>query len=169
MSESSPSRSKLKNYLIEKRHQVTDSMPKFRPKSVEPLPHKRIGVAVISNQQGCILIDRRKPQGEMAGLWEFPGGKIEANETVEECIAREIWEELAIEILVGDRLLEIYHVYETFKVTLFVHDCQYLSGEPQPLECEEIRWVSPSQLNDYQFPQANSQIIDTLQTRGTVR
>ncbi len=134
-----------------------------------PLPHKQIGVAVIINQQGCILIDRRKPQGEMGGLWEFPGGKIEANETVEECIVREIREELAIEIAVCDRLIEINHTYDTFKVTLFVYHCQYLSGEPQPIECEEIRWVELSELKNYQFPQANSQIIDTLQVRDAVR
>ncbi len=133
------------------------------------LPHKQIGVAVIKDHKGCILIDRRKFQGEMGGLWEFPGGKIEANETVAECIQREIREELAIEIAVGDRLVEINHTYDRFKVTLFVHNCQYLSGKPQPIECQEIRWVSLTELNNYQFPQANSQIIDILQARGAVR
>ena len=53
-----------------------------------------------------------------------------------------------------------------FKVTLYVHDCQYLSGKPQPLECEEIHWVEPVQMNQYQFPQANIQIINLLQQRG---
>lgn len=137
-------------------------MPEISP----PLPHKQIGVAVIKNHQGNILIDRRKPQGEMGGFWEFPGGKIEANETVEECIHREIREELAIEITVGDRLIEINHTYTSFQITLFVHDCQHLRGEPKPIECEEIRWVGLSELRDYQFPQANSQIIDILQARG---
>ena len=134
-----------------------------------PLPHKQIGVAVIQDQKGLILIDRRKFQGEMGGFWEFPGGKIEANETVEECIQREIREELAIEIAVGDRLIQINHTYDTFKVTLFVHNCQYLSGKPQPIECQEIRWVSLSELDNYQFPKANSQIINTLRARGAVR
>ncbi len=133
------------------------------------LPHKQIGVAVIRDRKGYILIDRRKFQGEMGGLWEFPGGKIEANETIEECIEREIREELGIEIAVGDRLIVINHTYNTFKVTLFVHDCKYVSGEPQPIECEEICWVSLNEFNNYQFPQANSQIIDLLQTRGTVK
>ena len=134
-----------------------------------PLPHKQIGVAVIKDCKGYILIDRRKFQGEMGGLWEFPGGKIEANETVAECIQREIREELAIEIAVGDRLVEINHTYDTFKVTLFVHNCRYLSGKPQAIECQEIRWVSLTELNNYEFPQANSQIIDILQARGTAR
>ncbi|MBE9047134.1 8-oxo-dGTP diphosphatase MutT [Pleurocapsales cyanobacterium LEGE 10410] len=132
----------------------------------QPLVHKQIGVAVINNRQGKILIDRRRNEGEMAGLWEFPGGKIEAGETIEECIKREIKEELGIEIVVGDRLTTITHAYKTFNITLYVHDCQHLSGEPQPLECEEIHWVVPSEMNRYQFPQANIQIINLLQQRG---
>ncbi len=130
--------------------------------------HKQIGVAVIG-KQGKILIDRRKPKGEMAGFWEFPGGKIEAGETVEECIKREIKEELDIEIIVGDRLTTIAHAYENFNLTLYVHDCLHLSGEPQPLECEEIRWIEPEHLNRFQFPPANQQIIHLLQQRGISR
>lgn len=133
------------------------------PEKLSPLPHKRIGVAVIRNQQGEILIDRRLAKGEMAGLWEFPGGKIELNETVEECIKREISEELAIEVEVGDRLVTIEHTYSNFEVTLFVHHCQYLSGEPQPIECEEIRWVTLAEISNYTFPEANTQIITILQ------
>jgi 8-oxo-dGTP diphosphatase len=131
-----------------------------------PLAHKRIGVAVINDRTGKILIDRRKNEGEMGGLWEFPGGKIEAGETIKECIKREVKEELNIEVSVGDRLTTITHKYQTFKVTLYVHDCQYVSGKPQPLECEEIHWVEPIQMNQYQFPQANLQIINLLQQRG---
>ncbi len=131
-----------------------------------PLKHKQIGVAVINNKQGKILIDRRKETGEMGGLWEFPGGKIELGETIEECIKREVKEELDIEIIVGDRLTTITHTYKTFNVTLYVHNCQHLSGTPQPLECEEIHWVEPAQMNQYQFPQANTQIINLLQQRG---
>ena len=134
-----------------------------------PVVHKRIGVAVIRDREGNILIDRRKPVGEMAGLWEFPGGNIEPAETVQECIEREIKEELGIEIAVGDLLIEIEHTYNTFQVTLFVHNCQYISGTPQPIECDEILWVDVSQLNKYQFPQANNQIIDLLQTRDGKR
>lgn len=131
-----------------------------------PLTHKPIGVAVINDRQGKILIDRRRKSGEMGGLWEFPGGKIEPGETVIECIQREVKEELDIQISVGDRLTTITHTYETFKVTLYVHDCQYISGTPQTIECDEIHWVKPAQMNQYQFPQANIQIIQLLQQRG---
>ena len=98
----------------------------------------------------------------MGGLWEFPGGKIEASETVEECVKREIKEELGIEVTVCDRIIKIDHHYTTFKVTLFVHHCQYVSGEPQNLESEEVRWVKIEELDRYTFPKANLQIIDIL-------
>ena len=126
------------------------------------LPHKNIGVAVIWNSQGLILIDRRLPKGAMGGLWEFPGGKIEANETVEECIQREVKEELGIEVQVGKNLITIHHTYPKFMVTLNVHHCLYISGDPQTIECDEIRWVNLSQLNQFTFPEANVQIIDAL-------
>ncbi|GAB4226190.1 MAG: hypothetical protein Kow0049_04980 [Stanieria sp.] len=130
---------------------------------VSTVPHKKIGVAVIRNQQGKILIDRRRSQGDMAGLWEFPGGKVEPAETIQECIKREIKEELGIEIAVRDRLITITHRYPNFDVTLFVHDCEHLDGEPQPIECEEIHWVSVTEMANYPFPEANQQIIAMLQ------
>jgi 8-oxo-dGTP diphosphatase len=130
------------------------------------LPHKQIGVAVIWNQSGQILIDRRKASGTMGGLWEFPGGKIEAGETVAECIVREICEELAIEISVGAHLITIDHTYSNFQLTAIVHHCQHLSGIPQPIESEEVRWVKVSDLNNYQFPAANVAIIRAIQDRG---
>jgi mutator protein MutT len=126
------------------------------------LPHKQIGVAVIWNQTGQILIDRRKVGGTMGGLWEFPGGKIEPGETVEACISREIQEELAIEITVGEQLISIEHTYPTFHLTLTVHHCQHISGIPQPIESEEIRWVNIDDLSNYQFPAANIAIINAL-------
>lgn len=130
--------------------------------TASPLPHKTIGVAVIWNEQQQILIDRRRPDGLLGGLWEFPGGKIEPGETIEECIKREILEELAIDIEVGDRLITIDHAYSHFRVTLTVHHCRHLSGVPQPLECDEIRWVTLEEIDQFPFPKANTQIIAAL-------
>lgn len=132
------------------------------PETRAPLPHKIIGVAVIWNQAGQILIDRRPQSGLLGGLWEFPGGKVEPGETIPACIAREIREELAIEITVGAQLTVVDHTYTHFRVTLHVHHCQYVSGEPQPIACDEIRWVSLAELDDYPFPKANIQIIAAL-------
>jgi 8-oxo-dGTP diphosphatase len=132
------------------------------------LPHKQIGVAVIWNQSGQILIDRRQAGGTMGGLWEFPGGKIEAGETVSECIMREIQEELAIEISVGAHLISIDHTYPAFQITMIVHHCQHISGIPQPIESEEIRWVNVDDLGKYQYPAANHQIIKAIQSDPAV-
>lgn len=129
-------------------------------------PHKIIGVAVIWNDQQQILIDRRRPEGVMGGLWEFPGGKIEPGETVEECIQREIQEELGILIEVGERLITIDHTYTHLRVTLTVHHCRLLKGIPQPLECAEVRWVSLDELDQFTFPEANSEIIAALRVVG---
>jgi A/G-specific adenine glycosylase len=128
-----------------------------------PLPHKHIGVAVIWNDQDEILIDRRKQEGLLGGLWEFPGGKIEPEETVEACIRREIQEELGIQVEVGDLLVTVTHTYSHFKVTLNVHHCTHISGEPQPIECDEIRWVTLDTIDQYPFPKANIRIIEALQ------
>ncbi|ABA21512.1 8-oxo-dGTPase [Trichormus variabilis ATCC 29413] len=129
-------------------------------------PHKIIGVAVIWNDQQQILIDRRRPGGVMGGLWEFPGGKIEPGETVEQCIQREIYEELGIFIEVGESLITIDHTYTHLRVTLTVHHCRLLKGIPQPLECDEVRWVTVDELGDFTFPEANSEIIAALKRVG---
>lgn len=129
---------------------------------VSTLPHKQIGVAVIWNQSRQVLIDKRKAGGAMGGLWEFPGGKIEAGETVADCIQREIREELAIEIAVGEHLISIEHTYPLFHLTLIVHNCQHISGTPQPIESDQIRWVEVGELNLYEFPAANVAIINAI-------
>ena len=127
------------------------------------LPHKKIGVAVIVNEKQEILIDQRLPTGAMANLWEFPGGKIEAGETVSECIVREIKEELGVEIKVDEHLIDITHTYPQFTVTLCVYLCQIISGVPRPLECSQVRWVTIQQLPKFEFPEANVAIISALE------
>ncbi len=143
-------------YLFNLQHQIP------MREAASPLPHKIIGVAVIWNEQGQILIDKRPAKGLLGGLWEFPGGKLEADETLEDCIRREIQEELAIEIEVGSHLITIEHAYTHFKVTLNVYHCRHLSGEPQPLECDEIRWVTLDEIEQFPFPKANEKIIAAL-------
>ena len=134
--------------------------------SRKPLPHKQIGVAVIADADGKILIDRRKQEGLLGGLWEFPGGKIEPGESQESCVKREIKEELDIEIEVGSKLITIEHAYTHFKVTLNVFNCTHISGEPQPIECDEIKWVTLDEIDEYPFPKANGQIIDAIKKQA---
>lgn len=142
---------------------IQDQIP--MTETAAPLPHKQIGVAVIYNQQGQILIDRRPAKGLLGGLWEFPGGKIEQDETVEECIKREIKEEIDLEIEVNDLLMTVDHAYTHFRVTLHVYNCRYLAGEARPLECDEIRWVTIDEIEKFPFPKANIEIIKALKER----
>jgi A/G-specific adenine glycosylase len=139
---------------------MQNELPLSEPRA--PIPHKSIGVAVIQDDQGRILIDRRRQEGLLGGLWEFPGGKVEPEETIEECIQREIREELGIEIEVGRHLITIDHTYTHFRVRLNVHYCRHLSGEPRPIESDEVRWVTLEEIEQYPFPQANVQIISAL-------
>ena len=157
-----PWRTSCAAYNLEKQSEI----PMRETRS--PIPHKQIGVAVIWNDERQILIDRRRPEGLLGGMWEFPGGKIEPGETVEGCVRREIQEELGIEVSVGDRLITVEHAYTHFRVTLHVHHCQYVSGEPRPIECDEIRWVSVDELDDYPFPKANTRIIEAIREQLTI-
>ena len=130
-----------------------------------PLPHKHIGVAVIRDDIGEFLIDRRPSEGLLGGLWEFPGGKIEPGESPEACIVREVQEEINLEVTVEEPLITLDHAYTHFRVTLHVHLCRYVSGTPQAIACEEIRWVSLAEMAEYPFPKANSKIIAALREK----
>ena len=124
--------------------------------------HLQIGVAVVWDGHK-VLIDQRRREDTFGGYWEFPGGKIEPGEDAIDCIKREIKEEIGIMIDVGEHLITVDHEYgERFAVTLIVYHCQYVSGTPQPLESVELRWVKPSELNQFRFPAANAQILAAL-------
>ena len=121
-----------------------------------------IGIGIVINELGQILIDQRSHNQIMGGLWEFPGGKQENQETIENTISREIFEELGIDVKVEDKLIEFEHTYEDKKLHFVVHACKLISGQPQPLESLKIKWVKPSNLSNYSFPPANSRMIDAL-------
>jgi A/G-specific adenine glycosylase len=145
---------------------LQSEIPMSEPRT--PIPHKLIGVAAIWNDRGEILIDQRKEDGLLGGLWEFPGGKVEPGETVEACIHREIREELGIEIEVGKSLITVDHTYSHFRVSLHVYHCRHLEGDPQPLECEQVRWVRLEELDGFPFPKANVKIIEALKGQQNV-
>jgi A/G-specific adenine glycosylase len=138
---------------------VQESLPVRRPR--KPLPHRDIAAGVIwCGQQ--ILIARRPPRGLLGGLWEFPGGKRKADETLEDCLVREVREELGVEVRVGALLTTVQHAYTHFRITLHAFHCHYVSGEPQAIGCTAWKWVSLSELENYAFPAANHRIIEAL-------
>ena len=125
-------------------------------------PFQVIGVGVVVNEAGEVLIDQRLNEGLLGGLWEFPGGKQEPGELIAETISRELREELAIEVSVEQELIKLDHAYSHKKLRFQVHLCRWLSGDPQPLASQQVRWVKPSELADYPFPAANTRIIAAL-------
>ena len=128
----------------------------------KPLPFQVIGVGVVLNAAGEVLIDQRLEEGLLGGMWEFPGGKQEQGETIETCIARELEEELGIAVTVGAELITVDHAYSHKKLRFVVHLCDWVSGEPQPLASQQVRWVRPDDLGNYAFPAANARIIEAL-------
>ena len=128
----------------------------------KPLPFQVIGIGVVINEAGDVLIDQRLEEGLLGGMWEFPGGKQEPGEPIEACIARELMEELGIEVSVGEGLITVDHAYSHKKLQFVVHLCRWISGEPQPLASQQVRWVRPEHLKDYPFPAANARIIEAL-------
>ena len=132
---------------------------KDAPRSV---PFQVIGVGVVLNAGGEVLIDQRLNEGLLGGLWEFPGGKQEEGEAIEATIARELAEELAIEVEVGEQLITLEHAYSHKKLRFVVHLCRWRAGEPQPLASQQVRWVAPSDLGAFPFPAANARIIAAL-------
>jgi A/G-specific adenine glycosylase len=127
------------------------------------LPFQVIGVGVVFNDRGQVLIDQRLEEGLLGGLWEFPGGKQEPGEAIEATIVRELREELAIEVAVGEALIRVDHAYSHKRLRFEVHCCRWLSGEPQALACQQWRWVDPADLGNYPFPAANARITAALQ------
>jgi len=128
----------------------------------KPVPFQVIGVGVVLNGAGQVLIDQRLEEGLLGGLWEFPGGKQEPDEAIEATVARELREELAIEVAVGEELISLEHAYSHKKLRFVVHLCQWRCGEPQPLASQQVRWVAPADLATYPFPAANGRIIAAL-------
>ena len=127
----------------------------------KPRPHYTIAAGVIWKDDH-IFIARRPENGLLGGLWEFPGGKVKENESLEQAVIREVKEETNLDVIVENLLAVINHQYSHFTITMHVFNCTYKSGEPQALGCTERRWVTRSEINDYAFPRANGKVLELL-------
>jgi mutator protein MutT len=118
--------------------------------------------AALIFHKGRLLITRRPAESHLGGLWEFPGGKREPNETFEQCLVREIREELGMEIAVNELFEEVTHAYEEKTVRLKFFVCQWIAGEPQALGCDSFKWVGKVELAQYEFPAADARLLEKL-------
>jgi len=132
-----------------------------RPSTLAPRHITEVSAALIF-RAGKILIARRHAGAHLGGLWEFPGGKREPPETFEQCLVRELREELGVESWVGELFEEITHAYPEKTVRLKFFICRLERGEPEPLGCAAIKWAGKGELGQYAFPAADTRLLGKL-------
>lgn len=134
-------------------------------KKAKAAPHYHAAAGVIrKSSSGRILIAQRPPDKLLGGLWEFPGGKRERNESLADCLKREIREELGIEISVGQKRLTVKHAFTHFRITLHVFDARWMSGRPKAIEAADYKWVKADELSDYPMGKMDRAIAEVLNT-----
>lgn len=130
--------------------------------------HVAVGVIFDNQQADHILIAKRPQHLHQGGLWEFPGGKVAAGETVDQALKRELFEELGITVTQSQPLMQVEHNYSDKQVFLDIWTVTQYSGEARGLEGQECRWVAMQQLlcaeSKYQFPEANKAILEKLKS-----
>jgi len=118
--------------------------------------------AALIMHEGRYLITRRRADAHLGGLWEFPGGKREPGESLEECLRRELREEVGIEITEPAPFQIIRHAYPEKTVELHFFRCSIKDGHPRPLGCDGLQWVPPEELTQVLLPPADRPLVDAL-------
>jgi A/G-specific adenine glycosylase len=144
-----------------RRLHIEEALPFRTPR--KPIPHIHVTAGIIW-KKNRFLITLRPPKGLLGALWEFPGGKVELNETYETCLRREIREELNIVIDIQSHLISVRHAYTHFKITLHVFECLYRHGSIRmdPESAIDYRWITIEDLDQYAFPGADRKVIEKL-------
>jgi A/G-specific adenine glycosylase len=138
----------------------TGQIPWKSPKKA--VPHHQIAVGIIENDAGELLIALRPDNVMLGGLWEFPGGKNRAGESLEDTVCRELREELDVEVEVNRFFMKFDHAYSHFRITLHAYFCSIINGDPKPVGSRELAWVKRDQLKYFPFPKANRTITLAL-------
>ena len=117
---------------------------------------------LIQDDAGRYLITRRRGGSHLAGMWEFPGGKREAGESLEEALRRELAEELAASFGVGERVEIVQWEYPERTVVIHFYRCRLESGTIEPRESQAMEWVAPERFTEFEFPPADRDLISRL-------
>lgn len=129
------------------------------------MPHYDVTAGLIWKEEKLLIATR--PKGtHLEGFWEFPGGKQEEGENLQECLKREIGEELGIKVRVDEPFLTVDHEYPDKRISLHVFNCTWVKGEPIPLQGQKIRWIMLSELSKFTFPPPDVQVIEVLSKQG---
>jgi 8-oxo-dGTP diphosphatase len=131
-------------------------------KRVVTHPPIDVVAAVIPRGDGRLLITQRLPSDTLGGYWEFPGGKVEPGEALRDAITRELHEEIGVEAEIGAQIHHVVHAYPDRDVRLYFFDARIVAGEPQKIEVADLRWVTPGELMDYRFPEADLPLLRQL-------
>ena len=121
-------------------------------------------VAALIRQGEEFMICQRPAHKARGLLWEFVGGKVEPGETKEQALVRECREELAVTLSVGDIFMEVTHEYPDLTVHLTLFNATIAEGEPQKLEPNDIQWITPSEISNYEFCPADEEILEKIKT-----
>jgi 8-oxo-dGTP diphosphatase len=134
------------------------------PPVTENHPLLLVAAAALIDEERRVLLARRPPGKSMAGLWEFPGGKVQALETAEQALVRELREELGIETSVGclQPLTFASHAYPDFHLLMPVFACRVWQGNPKAKEGQELAWVKKEALRNYEMPPADAPLVPIL-------
>ena len=125
-------------------------------------PHYDVAIGLIW-RRGKVLITKRPMDAMLGGLWEFPGGKQEGTESLEEAVRREVKEETGLDVRVGGHLISVKHAYSHFRVTLHAFHCTCPRGRVRLLKCDAFTWAAPGELAAYAFPSGSYRIIEALE------
>ncbi len=128
---------------------------------LQNLPNVVVAAAIIESR-GKILLTRRKLDVHQGGLWEFPGGKQEVGETLEQCLRRELKEELDLEVDAVQYFHHLRHRYPEKEVELHFFTCSILRGDPKPLGSLEMAWVPKHELALHDFPEADLPVLSKI-------
>ncbi len=128
---------------------------------------KLVVAALIPRADGAVLISQRRADQTLPNYWEFPGGKVELGEAPAAALARELDEELGVQVTVGRVWDVIHYAYPEYEVVMLVYVCTLDPGhEPRPVQVEQVAWVLPEGLGDYEILPADAPLIDRLRAEG---
>ena len=144
---------------------ISKSMPTIEADPMMTLrPTILVAAVALVDDENRVLIAQRPEGKSMAGLWEFPGGKVESGETPEVALIRELKEELAIDVTEACLAPFTFasHLYEKFHLLMPLYVCRRWHGIPRPAEGQTLKWVRANRLNDYEMPPADVPLVAML-------
>jgi len=150
----------LNNVCLAYKNGTQDALPVKAKK--KPRPHHTLGAGIVWKKDK-VLITQRPQDGLLGGLWEFPAGTQQDNETLQNACIRGIKETVGIDIKIQDRFRTVKHAFTHFSITIHAFQCLYTKGKTQTLLCDNVAWVSLSDLSDYAFSRTSRKLADYLQ------